>query len=100
MAGTQCSNYDSKTTAVKLCRHLDLTFFGVHAQAVSHTLVAKLTHRVPAYCGVQRRALSDWVMVVGKFISNGFTAMLEHSINQHADTLTKTAINQPHPKST
>jgi len=27
MAGAQCSNYDSETTVVKLCRHLDLTFF-------------------------------------------------------------------------
>jgi hypothetical protein len=66
----------------------------VHAQVVKHTLVAKLTHRVPAYCGVQRRALPDWVMMVGKFISNGFTVMLEHSINKNADTLTKTGIFQ------
>jgi hypothetical protein len=57
-------------------------------------LVAKLTHRVPAYCGVQRTALPDWLMMVGKFISNGFTAMLEHSIIKNADTLTKTGINQ------
>jgi len=55
---------------------------------------------VPAYCGVQRRALPDWLMTVGKLISNGCTAMLEHSINKNADTLTKIGINQPQPKST
>jgi len=27
MVGAQCSNHDSETTAVKLRRHLDLTFF-------------------------------------------------------------------------
>jgi hypothetical protein len=41
---------------------------------VIHTLVAKLTYRVPAYCGVQRRALPDWLMMVGKFIYNGIPA--------------------------
>jgi hypothetical protein len=39
-------------------------------------------------------------MTVGKFISNGFTAMLEHSINKNDDTLAKNGINQPQPKST
>jgi hypothetical protein len=72
----------------------------VHAQAVSHTLVAKLTHRVPVYCGVQRRGLPDRVTMVRKFISNGFTVMLEHSINKNADILKKIGIYQPQPKST
>lgn len=81
MAGAQCSNYDSETAAVKLCNTpRSMTFFFVHAQAVIHTLVAKLTHRVPAYCGVQRSALPDWLMMVGKFISNGFPATTKVNI--------------------
>jgi len=55
---------------------------------------------MPVYCGVQRRGLLDWVTTVRKFISNGFTAMLEHSTNKNVDTLTKTGIYQPQPKST
>jgi hypothetical protein len=63
-------------------------------------LVVKLAHRVPVCCGVQRRGLPDWVTTVRKFISSGFTAMLEHSINKNVDILTKIGIYQPQPKST